>query len=72
MPTQRFFIEPQVAFQRQSLYVFQNDEKLAELAVYETTGERGPRHRASARLGQAKLGWQESHKSANVTSACPC
>ena len=69
-PTQRFFIEPRIAFQRQNLYVFQDDQKLAELEVYETTGELAFGYRIGT-LGQAKVGWQEARKSASVNIGPP-
>jgi len=69
-PTQRFFIEPRIAFQRQNLYVFQDDQKLAELEVYETTGELAFGSRIGT-LGQAKVGWQEAKKSASVNIGPP-
>jgi NTE family protein len=69
-PTQRYFIEPRIAFQRQNLYVFQNDQKLAEMEIYDTTGEVAFGTRIGT-LGQAKVGWQETHKSASVDIGLP-
>ncbi len=68
--TQRYFIEPKIAVQRQQLYVFQDNQKLAELEVYDTTGEVAFGTRIGT-LGQAKFGWQESHKSASVDIGLP-
>jgi NTE family protein len=68
--TQRYFVEPTIAYQRQNLYVFQDDQKLAELQVHDLTGDLAVGVRIGT-LGQAKLGWEETRKSANISIGLP-
>ena len=69
-PTQRYFVQPTIAFERHNLYVFQDDQKLAELEVHDTTGELAFGTRIGT-LGQAKLGWRETRKSSSVDIGLP-
>jgi NTE family protein len=69
-PQQRFFVQPSIAYQRNNVYVFQNDQKLAEFEVREVTGDLAAGVRIGT-LGQAKLGWRETSKSGDIDIGLP-
>jgi NTE family protein len=68
--TQSFFIEPSIAFQQRNIDVFQDDQKLAELDVFERTGQLAFGMRI-ATLGQARVGWRETAKRADISIGLP-
>lgn len=63
--TQRYFVEPKLSYERQNLYLFENDSKLAELEIYEVSAELPIGVRIGT-LGQAKAGWRETRKRADT------
>lgn len=63
---QRYFIEPVLSYERQNVYVFENDQKLAELDVYEVTGGVALGLRIG-NLGSARVGWEQSRKWADTS-----
>jgi NTE family protein len=67
---QRYFIQTIIGYQRQNIYLFQDDRKLAELEVYDTSAELAAGVRIST-LGQARLGWRESRKSGDISIGPP-
>ena len=67
---QRFFVDAGLAYQRRNLYVFQDDDKLAELEVYELTGQLFAGARIGT-LGQVRLGWEEAGKKGAVSIGPP-
>jgi NTE family protein len=60
-PAQRVFIEPFVLIQRQNSYVYQNDQRIAEVQVDMAQAELAAGLRFT-NYGQAKLGWRQTHK----------
>ena len=68
--TQRYFVQPTIVYQRYDLYVFQNDHKLAQLTIKDTTADLAAGVRIGT-LGQAKLGWRETQKSGDINIGPP-
>ena len=64
--TQTWFLDPTLLFQRQNLYAFQDDKKLAEFDIYEYAA-RLPIGIRIGTLGQAKLGWEQTRKRAKTS-----
>jgi NTE family protein len=67
---QRYFVQVKAAYQRESIYVFEDDNKLAELSVYELGGELLAGLRVGG-LGQLRLGWAETAKRGTVDVGPP-
>jgi NTE family protein len=67
--TQRYFVDPTISYERQNVYVFEDDHKLAEFDVYDLTGQLPVGVRIGT-LGQARVGWKQTRKHA-VTSIGP-
>ncbi len=67
---QRYFVQTSIRYERQNIYVFQDDHKLAELDVYDTSAELTAGVRIGT-LGQARLGWIQSHKSGDISIGPP-
>ncbi|HRI18914.1 MAG TPA: patatin-like phospholipase family protein, partial [Burkholderiaceae bacterium] len=67
---QRYFVEAKAAYQRQDIYLFQDDQKLAELEIYEVTGQLLAGLRVGT-LGQVRLGWEEVAKRGSIDIGLP-
>ncbi len=67
---QRYFAQVKAAYQRQDIWVFEDDNKLAELEVYEVSGQLLVGARVGG-LGQIRLGWEEAGKRGTVSIGPP-
>jgi len=69
-PAQRFFIEPLLLIQRQNAYVYQNDQRIAEVQVDTALAELAAGLRFT-NYGQAKFGWRQTHKTGDTIVGQP-
>jgi NTE family protein len=67
---QRYFVQVKAGYQRESVYVFEDDKKLAELSVYELGGELLAGLRVGG-LGQLRAGWAETAKRGTIDVGPP-
>ena len=67
---QRYFVEAKAAYQRQDVDIFEQGNKLAEIAVDEWGAELSAGLRIGG-LGQARLGWLEVAKSGEISIGPP-
>ncbi len=68
--TQTYFISPTLWAQRQNIYVFENDKRLAEFDIYDYTA-RLPVGVRIGTLGQAAIGWEQTRKHAETSIGSP-
>jgi NTE family protein len=69
-PAQGFFVEPRALIQRQDTFVYQDDQRIAEVQVDEAMAELAGGLRFT-HFGQAKLGWRKSHKTGETVVGQP-
>lgn len=67
---QRYFVGASAGYERQSVYIFQDDDKLAELDVYKLAGQVLVGARVGT-LGQVRLGWEEAAKRGGISIGPP-
>jgi len=68
--TQRYFVQASLDYQNQNTYLFQNDQKLAELDITEYRADLVGGVRIST-LGQGTFGWREVRKSGDISIGIP-
>ncbi|MEO8123269.1 MAG: patatin-like phospholipase family protein [Burkholderiales bacterium] len=67
---QKFFIEPRVRIQREYVSLFQEDEQVAQYAVVDAGVDLALGMRVG-NLGQARAGWRQLQKRADLTIGAP-
>ena len=67
---QDFFVEPRVFARREQVWLFQNDDKVAEYRVAESAADIALGARIG-NLGQARVGWRQTYKRADLAIGSP-
>jgi len=68
--TRRFYVQPRAAYRRQDQALFQDDQRVAELEVDDTTLDLNLGYRIGT-VGRATLGWRQQRRSTQITVGIP-